>query len=636
MVELIINGNQIELPKGTTIKYSKQISDIFDIAKVSCSFTSSFSFDKTPVNTQAMQQLGINGDSSAIPYQKNTSQLKANGFDLISKGWYLPDNTTDRYSGSIIDGMIDFFKAIENKTMGKDLDLSNFNHEKLLNTVISSFTNNYYKYIIADYGGKNLFESGINIDYLAPCFSVRKLWELIFSTFGFKCDYTNLSYLDGLFLTYPKDVSEGQTNELIATLHKNGYKDLGMRNIGGISQPPISRYSWDSSVITEGSLQSNWNFIIPETTSYYFDLSVEDYIIFRRPNYYNRNVNTRLDILRNGVIIGSILSDYLEHDEVGNERILQFNISCNIYDVISIRITAPQSLEFRNRNFRSYEWHLNKMDFLISKTDLGTTILENELKDFQIKDFIKEILWRTGLTPIYDYTINTVKFIPLQERLDFDNSQDLSNCYVERVGEGYTNDYAQKNIFALKRDADTDFNGDGYLYVFNKNIDDEKTLAQSKMYAPDNKIVTSFGDFSTNQYKVWQLELKDNEGEAEVSYKGLSGRFYFIRYFEQSGSFKIISEKLNDETVVLNVPVGINSNTLFEESVFNNYLDYQKIFQNFRIHNISLALNENDFIGLDLTKAVYFKQENAFYICNKVDFEDGKLVVGEFVKINKL
>lgn len=207
MVELIINGNQIELPKGTTIKYSKQISDIFDIAKVSCSFTSSFSFDKTPVNTQAMQQLGINGDSSAIPYQKNTSQLKANGFDLISKGWYLPDNTIDRYSGSIIDGMIDFFKAIENKTMGKDLDLSNFNHEKLLNTVISSFTNNYYKYIIADYGGKNLFESGINIDYLAPCFSVRKLWELIFSTFGFKCDYTNLSYLDGLFLTYPKDVS---------------------------------------------------------------------------------------------------------------------------------------------------------------------------------------------------------------------------------------------------------------------------------------------------------------------------------------------------------------------------------------------------------------------------------------------
>lgn len=80
MVELIINGNQIELPKGTTIKYSKQISDIFDIAKVSCSFTSSFSFDKTPVNTQAMQQLGINGDSSAIPYQKKHITIKSKWF----------------------------------------------------------------------------------------------------------------------------------------------------------------------------------------------------------------------------------------------------------------------------------------------------------------------------------------------------------------------------------------------------------------------------------------------------------------------------------------------------------------------------------------------------------------------------
>ena len=79
MVELIINGNQIELPKDVAIKYSKQISDIFDIANISCSYTNSFEFEKTPKNTQSMQQLGISGDGSQIPYIKNTAQLKVNG-----------------------------------------------------------------------------------------------------------------------------------------------------------------------------------------------------------------------------------------------------------------------------------------------------------------------------------------------------------------------------------------------------------------------------------------------------------------------------------------------------------------------------------------------------------------------------
>jgi hypothetical protein len=51
---------------------------------------------------------------------------------------------------------------------------------------------------------------------------------------------------------------------------------------------------------------------------------------------------------------------------------------------------------------------------------------------------------------------------------------------------------------------------------------------------------------------------------------------------------------------------------------------------------MSLLLTESDFIGLDLTKPVYFAKENAYYICNKVTFEEGKESTGEFIKINKL
>jgi len=637
MVELIVNGNEIELPKNTSIKYTKQISDIFDLSQVACSYTNSFEFEKTPANTQTMQYLGISGDNSQIPYQKNTAQLKNDGFDLISKGWFNIQSTEDNYKGSILNGMVDFFKAIENKTMGNDLDLSNFNHEKLLETVIDSFTNDYYQYIIADYGGKNLFEDGINIDYLAPCFSIRKLWELIFSTFGFNCDYTNLSYLDGLYITYPKDVSEGQTNEVVATLIRNFFADPGRVTTAGVSTIRPEYRFWDSSILIEGSLIDSWKYVIPETTSYNFSLSSEMYVIYRFPSRANRNTNPKVSILKNGIEVGAILSDFVtDVPGVGDERNLEFNLSCDTGDIIEMFISAPSNLNINGHNYRNYEWRHNHTEFIISKTNLGTTLLENELKDFPIKDFIKEQIWRTGLTPVLNKETNTVEFNTLDSRIDFDNAQDLSHTFVKRTGETYTNDYAQKNIFKLKNNFDTDTTGDGYLYMYNRNLDDSKIIAQSKIYAPDKKIVTPFIGFTTNQYKIWETEAKETDTGIEVNYKGLSGRFYFIRKQNIIGTFKIISEKLENETVVYEIPIGINTNTLFEEAVYNNYTEYQKIFINFRIHNIEMALTINDFIGLDLTKPVFFKQENAFYICNKSPYEDGKNSVGEFIKINKV
>lgn len=635
MVELIINNNKIELPKKTQIKYTKQISDIFDLSVVACSHTNSFEFDKTPRNSQIMQQAGISGDSSNIPYIENTAVLKSDGFDLISKGRFKLQSTSDKYKGSVIDGMIDFFKAIENKTLGIDLDLSNFEHEKDLESVIESFTNQYYQYIIADYGGKNLYEDGINIDYLAPCFSVQRLWELIFSTFGFNCDYTNLGYLEGLYITYPKDIFEAQSNVLVATLLKNPYSTTNRQNIGGRTYP-TSQYFWSSNVITEGSLINNWKYVIPETASYNFDLAIEMYCLYRRVRFYSRAVNVWIDILKNGSVIGSIQSDFQESDNTGEMRTTNFNLQCDAGDIIELSIWCPQYLSFRSRSFYALDFRHKSTNFKISKTDLGTTLLQNELKDFQIKDFFKEIVWRTGLTPIYNFEENTVFFETLDNRIDFINAQDFSHCFIDRTDETYENGYYQKNVFKQKNNLDTDFTGDGFLYVPNVNLPDQKIIAQSKIYAPDKKIVTSFGSFSTNQYKIWETETKDNDGAIEINYKGLSGRFYFIRKQQVSGTFKIISETLVAEDNVSTLPIAINTNTLFEEAVFNNYSEYQKIFNNFRVHNIDLAMSINDFIGADLTKPFYFKKENAYYICNKLTYQEGEKSNGEFIKINKL
>lgn len=639
MVELIVNNNKIELPKDSNIKYTKQISDIFDIASVSVSYTNTFDFEKTPANTQSMQQLGISGDNSQIPYIKNDAQLKADGFDLISKGWFNIQSTDDNYKGSILNGMVDFFKAIENKTMGKDLNLQNFNHEKILSTVVNSFNNIYYNYLIADYGGKLVYNEGINIDYQAPSFSVKELWKLIFSTFGFNCDYTNLEYIDGLYITYPKDTAEGQENELVAVMTKGPFQDYRMASLGGVSSIVQEQRSWTTSAITEGYLLYNWNYICPETTSYLFDLTSEMYVVYRQLITNKKtNVNPRVDILKNGIVAGSILAS---EGIAGEARSLLLTISCDAGDVIEVFITSPTTSP--GGSIKILQWRHNSTILNVYKTDLGTVNLENELKDFLVKDFIKEILWRTGLTPIYELESNTVKFIKLDSRIDFDNAQDMSHTFVKRTNEIYANDYAQKNVFALKKNDETDLTGDGYLYVFNRNLEDEKTIVSSKIYAPDKKQVTeNWFEIKSNQYKIWQIEIKEDQDagpELQISYKGLSGRFYFLRKqtVDRDGiGYKLISEKLNDEQEVPQIHIGINTDTLFEEAVYNNYQEYQRIFSNFRIHSIEQVLTINDFIGLDLTRPVFFKQENAFYICNKVPYEEGKNSVGEFIKINKV
>lgn len=638
MVELVINGKSIELSKDTSIKYVKQISEILDISSVACSYTNSFDFEKTPQNTHAMQQLGISGDSSLLPYQKNEATLKVDGFDLISKGWFNVSKTDEKYSGHIIDGMIDFFKEIENKTLGSDLNFSNFNHNKTMNTVIASFNNEYYNYIVADYGGKVFHESKLNIDYLAPCFSVKKIWELIFSSFGFSCNYDNLSYLDELYITYPKNVAENQTNLLIANLVKNPYRTFLLINKYGQTYPEYD-YFWDSKNITQGSLESNWKYIIPETDSYFFDFTINMYCEYRRKDFHNRRVFVAVAILKNNKRVDGIYSDNTDQTELSydTDRNVNFNLSCNKGDVIEVVIYVPQWLEFRDRPFYAQIFNHKKTDFKIYKTNLGTVSLENEFKDFSIKDFIKEIIWRTGLTPIIDSFTKKVDFITLDLRIDFQNAQDFSHCYYERTDESYNNSYAQKNSFKLKRNIDTDLNGDGYIYVPNVNLSEQKTLAQSKIYAPDKKIVTTFfNSFATNQYKIWDSEIKDNNGVPEISYKGLSGRFYFVRKQTKNGNFNLTSEVLIDNATVNYLPIAINTNTLFEEAIYRNYSEYQKIFNNFRIHTISLVMTITDFLSVDLTKPFYFKQENAYYICNKISFEEKRKSTGEFIKINKI
>ena len=644
MVELNVNGKQIDLAeKGNEIKYTKQIADVFDIASVSSSFTNSFEVPKTPSNTIAFEGLGIAGDTSTIPYVKTSATIKNQGFDLVREGILNVTETNDNYKVSVIDGIIELFKSMENKTIGVDLDLSDFNHEKNIQTVVDSISNDFYKYIVADYGGKIMTQeggiNGINIDYLVPSFSVQKILQLIFDTFGFQVDFGGLSeFLEGLFITYPKPPEVlvedyVQSADLLKPNYISPY--IFQDNVWRIPVP--NSYWYSSSVIDEGAVYGN-RYSFPVSGVYKLNLKIKGYALYT------------------GVNLGiSSYAPYTVSIEIDNVPILQFQT--NPLEILEneVSVFVQGGSEVTIKSFvtvfqyggnsisaiRLKEFRVNVTELDIKRISQGNVSLSNAFKSFKITDFIKEIIWRTGTTPLISQD-KVVSFISIEDRLKRENaSMALNDKFVERKSEKYIKgSYSQRNAFKMKYNVEGNNINDGILTVNNQNLDAERTLAQSQIYAPEN-YTSVFTDISESNpvnasvFTMWNKTPKEeSDGTLTVEYKALDNRYYFIRYVEQEGEWRYSSDAIEGSSQ--NVPVILVANTsqtLFSELIPLRYAQYQKIFNSFRVHDIELALGLKDILSIDLTKIYYFEREAKYYMINRINFQEGQTSTAECVAV---
>lgn len=211
---------------------------------------------------------------------------------------------------------------------------------------------------------------------------------------------------------------------------------------------------------------------------------------------------------------------------------------------------------------------------------------------------------------------------------------------LKRVTEKYDVGLAQKNIFKLNHNNPVDTRGDGFLYVNDKNLKDEQTLAASKIFAPETfnvgfEDITATTVAKTDTYKVWEREPKTNtDGEIEIDYKGLNNRYHFVRLQMVNNTFNFVSEYLNETDQHTNVPFATNNETLFDELIFKNWAGYSEVLNNFRSHTIELALSLVDIVQLDMTKPYYFAQEGQYYMMNSLSWQEGKTCTAEFIRIN--
>src|SRR5690606_11158679 len=124
-----------------------------------------------------------------------------NGAMIVSNGVSTVKETNDDYKVVVQDGIIDFFRAIENKTIGTDLDLSELSHTKNAANIVASFTNPNYRYLISEYNGWTVKDGTLNPDYQVPSINQMYIFEKIMAFAGYT--YEGLPDISGEWTTFP-------------------------------------------------------------------------------------------------------------------------------------------------------------------------------------------------------------------------------------------------------------------------------------------------------------------------------------------------------------------------------------------------------------------------------------------------
>ena len=639
MVQIQYLGQFLDIKENEKVTYTIQVQDLADVSSVASSVTTSFKLPKTKNNYEALKSLSLPGDTSNLPYLKNVCKLYNFGTTLIDNGWLKINNSDEEsFNVNIENGIIDFFKAIEGKTIGNDLDLSDTNHNKDLITVINSFERNDYTYIIADYNGLNTYLKGgvnyINVDYLVPSLNSKYIWDKIFNSIGYTYSGSvfNSESFTNLWVTYPKApptksddeqlpdpvlrFSSNKTNNIVYT---EDYDNL------------IIEFDLENIVLNEVLFNSN-KITIQSTGTYSLDSIFYGYADYIVEDNWGYPVGSERSYFRPALLINGVLNKYNSQINSVNLRSGDVvEIICHWYDIDGGYINGIRELKFDSYN--------------IKLTQISQSIIDfgKEFLDISIAEYVKEIMIRFALTPFIDVESKHIKFLTLSERINTNNVKDWTDKFVKRTDENYIyKDYAQRNWLKHKyNDENATFNN-GFLSVSNQTLQPQKDLYSSKFYSFNNEITSFYdSDFTNNSFPIWNREIKETINNDttpptktyDVNYKGLSNRFYFIRRKILPKTINIGSQLLRIEETANNVAIVDTKNLSYSDAV-NNYKDFVKVLNDTRIHEIELFLNINDLLDLDLESLYYFSQENQYYILNRITIDlTNNINKAEFIRV---
>lgn len=638
MVEVYIEDRPLEL-NTDDISITKQIADILDLSTVKASYTDSFNVPKTPMNAQVFDSLGLVGSTSRKPYEKLRATIRYNGIDIVKDGWCQIKETAENYKIAIIDGIIDFFKIIENVSIASFINLEEIKHYKDTTNVTNNLMGEKFRYILTDYGGKTTHNNKINIDHLMPSCYIPYIWDKIFEKTGYT--YTGTIFNNADFKNSWLTFSQGENKENEEILVAKYSLPLNQK----IQYPmtaPLPQWNVVESPNAEYvENDGNLSFKIKKDARYKIFIRVNGVVFVPRlePRFGNLSSNpyrgAYVNYIKNGNTIHNL---FFYKFGIPQDQDYTFSLTGNVTqnngylldgDVISFNIQPPH--EF-----------IDDCYMFIDKFEVSVYLLDNyvdfsdHFQKIQVKDFFKEIIVRYGLTPIIDNDKKNIHFITQSERLNKSNAINWTKKYVQRKKETYNfGKYAQRNAFAHKYDKPNNAYNDGVITIDNKNLNDNTTLFTSFTYAEEQDKVKLLWNTLLPSLKMYEKEVKENSnGAVEIEYKPIKDRCFIIKsYPVQYMPVTFCSVGQPNQPEYISPFYSLARITHLSDLIPKYYKEYAKILNDLKVHEIELSLSISDILNLDLTAVYYFEQESSYYILNKITYKHQQVSTAEFIKI---
>lgn len=637
---LYINGHEMEVD-SKTISQTRQVNDLAKLDNRQSSVTNKFTLALTPKNVKAMEHVYLTGNQSNIPYQKNEASLydADSGVCLIYKGWATITQTSRKgYDVFIYDGLIDFYRKIENKTL-TDCDVSGLNHAKSITNIVASWDNLLpYIYAIADYNGKNSFTTiagqpiEVNTDYQVPSARVSYIWNRIFAFAGFTYSGSYFLTQDFLnwFMTFPKPVPSLVPNKILVyagvtsplwtmVIYYDGYAQLTRRAYlltlprENFTTPYVSVNNYGSQTGLgqngNGSMGYVYNhnrFNILTTGTYSFDVFQSSLFYYDRRNSSNVSIES------------GQLQDVTQGTYPNITSVRTIILNCIAGDTVSILNAEAET----TGNF----------NFEINRVDGYTANFEEALVDFSVTDFVKEVIQHGALTAFKDKYSDHIEFLTMTEILRSNKLDDWSDKFQYKDAEKYRiGNYSKRNFMRYRYNTENQTHNDGYIEILDENLQDETDLLKSKAYSPERDSTIMLGRL-TNVFKIWDKELQD---DSTIEYKDLSGRYYFLRFENVSVNAILASEKLNQQQTVTQVGMASYAGMSFKNVITNNYPAIKSILDKAKPIDGYFYLKPTDIERFDFKGLIYVEQLGSYYLVNKImNFVKGKVTKCELLEVD--
>ena len=613
--KLYIGGFEMDIKDINRLAQTKQRNNITNLHQRQSNASNNFSLPRTPNNVQNMEFLGIIGNKSTRPYSKVPASLQdaETGEWLIYDGWANISATDKDFKVTIVDGAIDFYKAIENKTL-TDVNLSALSHIKSLTNITTSWANNLpYMYILADFNGNNYSSTGIfNIDYQVPSARISYIWDRIHQFAGFTYSgavFQTQKFLN-LFMTFPKPVPTTGTNYVNIETHNTG-----------ITTVPFSYYS--GNALFQGNKQIVVIFPNPIPSTPYFQVTNNRYV-FAQAGVYKLGITGGVSVTTTiagtftetvnvtvmGYFVFNSAGTIISNGQIDSSGLGYVILNLNVGDQVGLYSPAEAGAGLWPGTMSgAYTINLDVLTGYVVNFD-------DVLVDFLATDFVKEILTHFALTPYKDKYSNHIEYKTLKEIIQDPDVVDWSNKKPSLLNEKYIiGSYGQSNVFTWKYDRDDLEYNDGSIEIDNKNLKERAVVFQSRFYTPSLENVT-INTQPVNIYKLWEKEIND---AGVVEYKELTGRFYLLRQTSNNTSITITSVATSQSTTYSGqVPYASSFRLNWKGLLLDNYSQMTQILNTSKMVEANLYLTSKDVADFDFKRLVYIEQFSSYYLVNRI------------------